>query len=87
MVAEGVETEMQAIILRQLGCHVFQGFLYAMPMTLDDFMAFAAVDPGPGGSAAGGRWGEARLAVGTTCIVRRNCRGRSRGPEGPRRPS
>ncbi len=31
-VAEGVETEDQAQILRRMGCDVFQGFLYARPM-------------------------------------------------------
>ena len=37
VVAEGVETEMQALLLRQMGCQVFQGFLFAKPMPLDAF--------------------------------------------------
>jgi EAL domain-containing protein (putative c-di-GMP-specific phosphodiesterase class I) len=39
VIAEGVETEMQALLLRQLGCHAFQGYFFARPMPLDDFLA------------------------------------------------
>ena len=35
VVAEGVETEEQATILRELGCSLHQGFLYARPMPGD----------------------------------------------------
>ena len=35
IVAEGVETEEQALILANLQCDVAQGYLYARPMTLD----------------------------------------------------
>jgi diguanylate cyclase (GGDEF)-like protein/PAS domain S-box-containing protein len=38
-VAEGVETEMQAEMLRELGCDVLQGFLFSMPLSADDFAA------------------------------------------------
>ena len=38
-IAEGVETEMQALLLRRFGCHAFQGFLYGRPMPRDDFEA------------------------------------------------
>ncbi|MBQ1479379.1 MULTISPECIES: putative bifunctional diguanylate cyclase/phosphodiesterase [Sphingomonas] len=31
VVAEGIETEMQALQLRELGCHLGQGFLYGRP--------------------------------------------------------
>jgi EAL domain-containing protein (putative c-di-GMP-specific phosphodiesterase class I) len=39
VIAEGVETEMQALLLRQMGCQFFQGYLYARPMPLDAFTA------------------------------------------------
>jgi diguanylate cyclase (GGDEF)-like protein len=36
VMAEGVETEAQMGILRQQGCHLIQGFLFARPMPPDD---------------------------------------------------
>ena len=39
VVAEGVETEQQAQLLRTFGCHLFQGFLTGRPMTLEDISA------------------------------------------------
>ncbi|MCB1473860.1 MAG: EAL domain-containing protein [Rhodobiaceae bacterium] len=36
VIAEGVETEGQALILRQLGCDQFQGFHFAYPMSAED---------------------------------------------------
>ena len=36
-VAEGVETEAQAEILRGLGCDVLQGFLFSRPLSAEDF--------------------------------------------------
>jgi EAL domain-containing protein (putative c-di-GMP-specific phosphodiesterase class I) len=36
MVAEGVETENQLDVLRDLGCRVGQGFYFARPMPLED---------------------------------------------------
>lgn len=38
VIAEGVETPMQALLLRQFGCHMFQGYHYARPKPLDDFL-------------------------------------------------
>jgi diguanylate cyclase (GGDEF)-like protein/PAS domain S-box-containing protein len=35
-VAEGVETEMQALLLRRFGCRAFQGFLYGRAATLEE---------------------------------------------------
>jgi EAL domain-containing protein (putative c-di-GMP-specific phosphodiesterase class I) len=37
VVAEGVETDAQAGRLRQLGCDVLQGFLYARPLPAEQF--------------------------------------------------
>jgi diguanylate cyclase len=37
LVAEGVETEAQATVLRSLGCDEFQGFLYARALPPEDF--------------------------------------------------
>lgn len=46
VVAEGVETERQMLLLRQLGCRAYQGFLFARPMPHDAFVAFALAGPG-----------------------------------------
>ncbi len=46
VVAEGVENEMQGLLLRRFGCRAFQGFLYGRPMPLDEFEArYAAPQP------------------------------------------
>lgn len=39
-VAEGVETTDHAVILRDLGCDVLQGYAFAAPMSSDDLMEF-----------------------------------------------
>ncbi|MEM9247348.1 MAG: EAL domain-containing protein [Pseudomonadota bacterium] len=41
-IAEGVETEAQAAILRDLGCDQFQGFLFSRPLDADGLFAWAA---------------------------------------------
>jgi diguanylate cyclase (GGDEF)-like protein/PAS domain S-box-containing protein len=41
-VAEGVETEQQADRLREMGCHLAQGFLFARPCPPDDVEALLA---------------------------------------------
>ena len=38
VVAEGVETELQASILRDLNCTIAQGYLYYKPMPYADFI-------------------------------------------------
>ncbi|MEO5733810.1 MAG: EAL domain-containing protein [Rubrivivax sp.] len=41
VIAEGAETQIQIDMLRALRCDVVQGFGYARPMPLDNFVAFA----------------------------------------------
>ena len=54
VVAEGVETELQAVLLRQLGCHAFQGYLFAKPMPDADFRAYLRAEVDVPISAQGG---------------------------------
>ena len=42
VIAEGVEDERQAQILRQLGCPLAQGFLYARPLSPEDLLEWLA---------------------------------------------
>ncbi|QBE66554.1 putative bifunctional diguanylate cyclase/phosphodiesterase [Pseudoduganella lutea] len=42
VVAEGVEDELQARVLQQLGCPLAQGFLFARPMAADDLSGWLA---------------------------------------------
>ena len=46
-VAEGVETEGQANVLRSLGCDELQGYLYAKPMSAKALALWAMNDDGP----------------------------------------
>lgn len=48
VIAEGVETEAQALAVTELGCDEVQGFYYAKPMTASDLHRWLA-DRGPGG--------------------------------------
>ncbi|MBL8245281.1 MAG: EAL domain-containing protein, partial [Rhodanobacteraceae bacterium] len=41
LVAEGVETEGQAALLREYGCELAQGYLYARPMPAEQYQASA----------------------------------------------
>jgi len=43
VIAEGVESEMQASTLRSFGCHLAQGYLFAKPMSRDDLHAWLAL--------------------------------------------
>jgi diguanylate cyclase (GGDEF)-like protein/PAS domain S-box-containing protein len=40
VVAEGVETELQLSVLRELGCQVAQGFLFARPLPYNDLLGW-----------------------------------------------
>jgi len=39
VVAEGVETELQSMLLRRMGCDTYQGYLFGRPMAPEDFLA------------------------------------------------
>lgn len=45
VMAEGVETEAQMGILREQGCHLIQGFLFARPMPPDDVWTWLTTGP------------------------------------------
>ncbi|QBI01781.1 EAL domain-containing response regulator [Pseudoduganella albidiflava] len=45
VVAEGVEDELQARVLQQLGCPLAQGFLFARPMAAGDLYGWLASQP------------------------------------------
>jgi EAL domain-containing protein (putative c-di-GMP-specific phosphodiesterase class I) len=47
VVAEGVEDEATAIALRDMGCHVLQGFLFARPVPPEDLRPASAWTPDP----------------------------------------
>ena len=47
VVAEGVETEEQQRILRSLGCHELQGYLFAKPMSAKALALWAMNNDGP----------------------------------------
>jgi len=62
LVAEGVEDADQAAALRQMGCHLAQGWLYGRPVPRAEFERLQAAVLGPsvrGGDVAG----EAREAT------------------------
>ena len=43
LIAEGVETEEQLLILKQMGCHEFQGFYYHQPLSAEELEGLYAV--------------------------------------------
>ncbi len=45
IIAEGIETEAQASFLKQLGCDIAQGFLYAKPLEAEALQRWAAEQP------------------------------------------
>jgi EAL domain-containing protein (putative c-di-GMP-specific phosphodiesterase class I) len=38
LIAEGVETEAERVALAAIGCHNYQGFLFARPVPIDVFL-------------------------------------------------
>ena len=40
VIAEGVETETQRLLLEKLGCHLCQGYLYSKPLPIEEFETF-----------------------------------------------
>ena len=51
VVAEAVETAAQADILRAMGCHTIQGFVFAEPMFEPDYLAWTRDVEGPAASS------------------------------------
>ena len=47
VVAEGVDSEAQAAVLRELGCDEMQGFLFSRPLPLPDIQALLLAAPAP----------------------------------------
>jgi EAL domain-containing protein (putative c-di-GMP-specific phosphodiesterase class I) len=47
-VAEGIETEAQADVVRELGCEKGQGYLFSKPLSAADVITWLAVDRPPG---------------------------------------
>jgi len=52
-VAEGVETADQAAALRELGCELAQGYLFARPTPGEELGELFGMVPGPGAPRAG----------------------------------
>lgn len=50
VIVEGVETEAEAKLAHELGCHLGQGYFYGRPMSLDELIAWT--DAHPAGSFA-----------------------------------
>ena len=40
MIAEGVETEEQMLVLKKMGCDVVQGYWFSRPVPPEEFEAF-----------------------------------------------
>jgi EAL domain-containing protein (putative c-di-GMP-specific phosphodiesterase class I) len=45
VIVEGVETESEAQLARELGCHLGQGYYYGRPMNLDELIAWTSTHP------------------------------------------
>lgn len=46
--AEGIDTDAQLGCMRDLGCDVYQGFLFSKPVPVEQFVALLAAKPGQG---------------------------------------
>lgn len=57
VIAEGVEMQQQMVMLQNMGCHAFQGYLFSRPLPLHEFEANlqAAMHGGKASSASGQR--------------------------------
>jgi EAL domain-containing protein (putative c-di-GMP-specific phosphodiesterase class I) len=44
LVAEGVETKEQALIMHGLGCHIIQGYLFSRPVASDQIPSLCNID-------------------------------------------
>ena len=42
VIAEGIKQQSQAALLKQMGCHEGQGYLFAKPMPMNELLAFIA---------------------------------------------
>ena len=42
VIAEGIEQDSQAVLLKQMGCHEGQGYLFSKPLPMHDLLAFIA---------------------------------------------
>jgi EAL domain-containing protein (putative c-di-GMP-specific phosphodiesterase class I) len=47
VIAEGVESQSQVAFLRRFGCHQAQGYFFARPMPIEEFIALIASDTEP----------------------------------------
>jgi EAL domain-containing protein (putative c-di-GMP-specific phosphodiesterase class I) len=47
VIAEGVESQSQVAFLRRFGCHQAQGYFFARPMPIKEFIALIASDTEP----------------------------------------
>jgi EAL domain-containing protein (putative c-di-GMP-specific phosphodiesterase class I) len=53
VIAEGVEHDTQASVLRAIGCHEMQGYLFGKPARLEDFKRLYARSGKEHGQASG----------------------------------
>jgi predicted signal transduction protein with EAL and GGDEF domain len=59
VVAEGIETERQYLLLKSYGCDFGQGFYIAQPLSCEDAARFMGYDPNPDANVAIDTYNEA----------------------------